>query len=237
MAEMSRTRRAAVSLLFAAAVIIFLAACDDIQSSSESVQDFSDDYTASQSTGDRAANASGRTGDDEVDGILWVAKTMDDITLAENAYRAANAIARSDPDAAADKYDRAIQLRPDDMTYRRQRVIHAALQDDAAVALEQWEQQDRIAAEQGVADEFWYWSNQYKDLEAMQNLLGSQYTSPSQGTPPEKRAVGVALYTRGAKVFEELADWYTLDGQIEKANEAMRAAEVHRRLAEEFSSP
>ena len=227
MSHMSRGKRVIVAVMFAVAAIVFLGACDDFEQMA--VSDYSDEYSASQSSADQAANASGRTGDREVDGILWVAKTMDDIHQAEGAYKAAKSVEKTEPKRAASLLDDAIKKRPEDIRFRRDRAVIAIKEGEPAVALEQWEEQDRIAASQGMGDQFWYWSSSFQDARnAERNFKASTDDSPISAMDADEKKTYIVIATRLYVTLEKMADLYTMDAQPEMAKTALDAAVQYR---------
>ena len=222
----------ALSLLIAIPVIVFLGACDDIESAS--VSDYSDDYASSQSSADQAANATGRTGDKEVDGILEVAKIMDDIHQAEGAFIAAKSIHLSDPERAAGLLDDAIALRPEDMRFHRARADIAMRQDDLDIARQQWEEQDRIAASQGMDDQLWYWIGSFEDADNAERRLRAS----TEGMDASAfKANFIVIHTRMYVTLERMADLYTMDAQPEMARAVLAAAANYRDMVKEAGGP
>jgi hypothetical protein len=222
-----RRRRVAFVLGFALLVFAFTTGCDDTQA----VSDYLDSWLGTQSSTSQLSNEAARTGDDGVNGILDAAETVNEIQEADDIYaRARPLIFAGDPQAGP-LLDQCIALRPDDMRYRRDRARAALWQDDAVIARQQWEEQDRIASGQGVDESFWYWEGCFRSAIQVELDFITYHSDPLSYSPQEDRAA-VAIYTRAADCLERLAAMNTSVGSIELANRQMQQAEEYRQKAQ-----
>ena len=231
MYRLDRRTRVVVSLLFAIGTIAFLGACLDTASMDAS--DYSDSYGDGQSTEEQAENATGRTGDREVDAILMTGQIMDDIRMADGYHKVAEpmVVKSEDPTRTASLLDKSIALRPEDIRYRGDRALVALQQGDAELAQEHWETQDEIARNQGMHEQLWYWTGSADDLTtAVSQLRARAGDSVPWYTPEQKREADV-IYTRMANVYEKVAEIYTIDGKYDWAQQMMDEAAKIRELS------
>ena len=232
MRSLSRGWRVLVVLAFGVSAIIFLGACDDIAE----VGSYYDAFTIGRSADDQAADASGRTGDEAVDGILTVGPILEDIRKADIESSSADyEMERGNTDKAAGHLDKAIALRPEDMRFRRNRAAVAVIGNDLESAEQQWAEQDRIAAEQGQATQAWYWEGSFEDAaELAYGLLNEVDMLTATDAQKEQ---GVLVYTRMAECYETAADIHTENLDIEAATENLRVAKLCRDTARLYGAP
>ena len=230
MRSLSRNQRVALALPLILFVLVFLMACDD----TEAVSDYFDDFFGSQSSAEQAANATGRTGDEGADGILDAMETVNDIQKADDIYAQSKPLVANhgtDDQRAADLLDQAIALRPDDMRYRRDRVRIALIQDDATIARQQWEEQDRIAASTGADNQLWYWEGCFLDAaQAAIDMVSVLGDNPLGYTAAQDRRA-VVVYTRMADAAERTAGLNTLSANVQQAAVQMQLADEYREKA------
>lgn len=164
------------------------------------------------------AALTGRSGDDTVDAILGALGVIENLKQAEEHMTSGTGYLDSgQPSQAAEELDKAIELRPDDWTYRSSRSVAALEQGDLDGFNDQLEEADRARAVTG-ASESDFLDGAIDDLEDAEDRIGSR--GYANGDQCRALYNGLAdLYRRRATVNASgedatMADGYTNQAQL-----------------------
>lgn len=216
-------RRYATRLALAAVVIIAgisLIACED-DAAFES-NDYYAGFLTTQPTGKQLSNASAR-GAYAVAGILQSKEVIDEIARADElAEEATTHFDQGDDDLAATALDEAIEIRPRDPSYRRDRAAVALAQGEIEMAEAQWQWQDKIAETNKWTDDAWYWAESLAEAEQVLTLgiSGSLASDTNYGV--------AATYGRASRVYSGAADFAESQGDAKLAEDYRDTADAYQ---------
>jgi len=178
-------------------------------------------------------SVSGRTGDEDVDAVLSAAEVIDEIGRADIHQRKAREwISNGNLVEAARSLDWAIDMRPEDAGYRRDRAMVAIQQGDTKAALEQWDAQDEIARQNQWDLDPTYWMDAELDAGTEQERLEAEKPGPARD------AALAATYTRLADIYERWAEARERGGgagEMSGVDEMGRIAADYREKAAELT--
>jgi len=205
-------------------VAVLLTACDD--AAFESI-DYTAGYSASQAMDVQISSLAGRPKDDAAIGILGGMIVVDQIGQADlRQEEGMKAFQEGDDTIAAAALDAAIEMRPEDTAYRRDRALIAVSQQDAETANANWEKQDEIAKANQWTDDGWYWAEAFAETDNVISVAIAE--GPTDDSADLMLA---AAYNRASSVYGDAAEYAEARGDAAAAQEYREDAEDYQSAA------
>ena len=217
-----------VSLIVLVIVGAMLTGCDGPAFESN---DYTAGYLASQTLGVQMSNLSGRSKDSAATGILSGMIVVDQIGQADlRQEEGMKAYQEGNDTVAAEALDAAIEIRPEDIEYRRDRALIAISQQDVETAQANWKKQDEIVANNKWADDAWYWAEVLAETEHVIDVAITE--GPNDDS---KDLMMAAAYNRASSVYAGAAKFAEAQGDAKLAEEYLDAEDAYQSAARDIT--